>query len=775
MKKHIVILLIIISAVFSAQAQTVGVVLSGGGAKGLYHVGILKALEDNNIPVDYVSGASMGAVISGLYAMGYSPEDMIRFFESDTVSNWLNGEIPSEYKYYFQKEGMTPEMVSFGLNDIKKYGKTNSPVKLPTSLKSSYILDFAFIDMMTGASWAANENFDSLYVPFRCVATDIYNRRLVVLRDGSLPFAVRSSMSIPFVFKPMKKDSLLLYDGGMINNFPWQAMEEDFKPDIMIGGVCVGNTGNPDQDDLVGQIMTILTSQTDYSLPDNGKNVCISRKFKDVGMLDYSKAKKIIDLGYQDAMEVMPQILERISRRTDKEEIAKRRTAFRRKIVPIIFDSVSIEGVTEAQKSYLFHQLCYLKQGEDYSLDYFGKKYLKMLGAGVFEGKFPKITYNPETKRYQLFLTMTAKPQINFSFGGNLSSTSLNQIYMGFKYSHVTKFASAYTIGGILGSFYNTVSAGGRHDFYTNFPFFIQYNYSWEQYDYTTNNMRRYIKDSDFELNTNISNSLNLCLGASAFSNYIFRINWTGAIDEFKYYPGYHVSSEEMDNTNFKSSDLAANLQKYSLNWKKYPTEGMDFKVALHYWAGVESFQKGTSFYSQMYEGDNFEGQNRSWLEANAKYERYHNLGRWFNLGYLGDFKYSTAPEFGTSLATYFMRTQFSPTPHSETMFMTEFRSASHLALGIVPIVKFTSNQKFFLKAYAYGYLPQETIYENGQWQALSWENIKKHIMGIFGGSLVYQTPVGPASLSYNKYTTGPNNWSLMLNFGLSLYDINKR
>lgn len=755
-------------------ARSVGVVLSGGGAKGLYHVGILKALEENNIPVDYISGASMGAVIGGLYAIGYSPDDMIRFFESDTVTNWLNGEIPPEYRYFFQKEGVSPEMVTLSLNDIKKANRTGSPVKLPTSLKSSYLLDYAFIKMMTGASWAARENFDSLFIPFRCVATDIYHRKLVTMKDGSLPFAIRSSMSIPFIFNPMKKDSLLLLDGGMINNFPWQVLEEDFKPDIIIGGVCTANAGNPEEDDLIGMIMTVLTSQTDYTLPDNGRNINIKRHMKDVGMLDYYKAKTIIEYGYQDAMEVMPEILKRIGRRSVKEEVEARRTEFRRRIKPIVFDSVSIDGVTEAQKKYLYHQLGYLEQGTDYEIDYFGKKYMKILGSGAFEAKLPRITYDPVRERYQLHLNMTAKPQINFSLGGHLSSTSLNQIYMGFRYSHVTSLASTYTAGGILGSFYNTVSAGGRHDFYTNFPFFIQYNYSWEQFDYTSNHMRRYTGDSGFEMGTNVSNCLNFGFGASAFSDYVFKINWTGAVDEFKYYPGEHISTDDMDNTNFKSSDLVFSLRKNSLNYQKFASEGKDFKVRFHYWVGVESYQMGNSQYSRNTGIENFEGKNRTWIEAGIKYERYHNLGRWFNLGYLVDGKYSNAPEFGNWLATYFMRTQFSPTPHSETMFMTEFRSASHVALGIVPIIKFTNNQKFYLKAYAYGYLPQETLYENGQWNTFNTETIGKHIMGIFGGSLVYQTPLGPGSITYNKYTTGPSNWSLMVNFGLSLFNINK-
>jgi len=772
LKTFIVSIILVLVSVLFANGQSVALVLSGGGAKGLYHVGIIKALEENDIPVDYVSGASMGAIVGSLYSMGYSPEEMIRFFESDSVQNWLTGEIPNDFQYYFKKEGTTPDMVSINFKGLKTSTKGESTLKLPTSLISPYLLDIAFTQMMQGASWAAGENFDSLVVPFRCTASDIYNKQTIVFKDGSLPFAVRSSMAIPLIFKPLKKDTTLLYDGGIFNNFPWQCLDKDFKPDIFIGCICAGNETNPKEDDIFGQVMTMITSQTDYNLPDPEKNITIKRRFKDIGTLDYDKADIIIEKGYQDAMAMMPMIKEKIQRKADNEKLKEKRDTFKRKIKPLIFDSVSVDGVNEAQRKFIFRQLSYTEQGKDYDMDFFIKHYFKIISAGVFEGSFPDVTYNPETERYQLHLHMKTKQEFKLSFGGNISSTSLNQAYLGLNYSHVNSMASSYFLGGLLGTFYNAATIGGRHDIHQRFPFYLQYNYTWQQYDYTSNHMSRYNKQSEGLLGNNINNEFHFTLGASAFTNYIFKINWTGAHSAFIFYPGVYVSGDEQDEMEYLHSRLSLQIGKNNLNYRIFSTKGMNLHFDFRYIAGVEKYIKGNSAGSAL-EGDGFSGQNRSWFEGEIFFENYHHISTHFNLGYLANLKLSNAPDFGTDLSTYFMRKQFSPTPHSETVFMKEYRSESYLGLGIVPIINFTKSQKFFLKTYAYWYVPKEVVYDNKKWHSPTMEDIEQKTNGIFGAALVYQTPIGPASITYDKYTTG-NNWCIMMNIGCSIFKINK-
>ena len=118
MFKRAVILLLFAFLQPLLNGQSVGLVLSGGGAKGLAHIGVIKALEERRVPIDYVAGTSMGAIVGGLYAMGFTTGEMIRLFKSEEFSYWLTGDIDEEYRYYFKSEYPGPDLYSVGL-DVK--------------------------------------------------------------------------------------------------------------------------------------------------------------------------------------------------------------------------------------------------------------------------------------------------------------------------------------------------------------------------------------------------------------------------------------------------------------------------------------------------------------------------------------------------------------------------------------------------------------------------------------------------------------------------------
>ena len=230
--RYIIMTILLLSASM-VSAQRVGLVLSGGGAKGLYHIGVIRALEENGIPIDYVSGTSMGAIIGGLYAIGYSPEEMAEIFTSVQVKNWMSGKIDAKYIYYFRLHRPNAAMITLRI-DFRNPQRI-AKLQIPSNLIQSTPIDMAFVEFFSSPTAGCGGDFDKLFVPFRCVATDAAARQEVVYRGGDLGKAIRASMTIPLVFRPLKQDSTLLYDGGICNNFPWQVLEEDFKPDIVIG------------------------------------------------------------------------------------------------------------------------------------------------------------------------------------------------------------------------------------------------------------------------------------------------------------------------------------------------------------------------------------------------------------------------------------------------------------------------------------------------------------------------------------------------------------
>ena len=179
---------------------------------------------------------------------------------------------------------------------------------------------------MAPASAAANYNFDSLFIPFRCVASDIESKKSVVFQNGDLGEAVRASLSYPFYLKPIKVDGKLLFDGGMYNNFPSNVMYEHCFPDIIIGSNVSGKVSPPDEDNLISQLKSMLINRMDYDVQcPNG--ILIEPKVNS-STFDFSNPKAQIDSGYVATIRQIETIKNRITRRVDTTELSKKRKHF---------------------------------------------------------------------------------------------------------------------------------------------------------------------------------------------------------------------------------------------------------------------------------------------------------------------------------------------------------------------------------------------------------------------------------------------------------------
>ena len=198
MKKKSVIFLLLLSAFFitirvnGEKRETVGLVLSGGGAKGIAHVGVIKALEENDIPVNYVTGTSMGAIVGSLYSCGWSPERMMELFTSKDFQYWSTGTINPENISRFSRLDPKPQWV--GVN-VSLKDTTGMWSMIPTSLISPIPMNIEFLELFSPYTLQCKENFNNLFVPFRCVTSDVYHKHKIVLSKGDLGDAVRASMS----------------------------------------------------------------------------------------------------------------------------------------------------------------------------------------------------------------------------------------------------------------------------------------------------------------------------------------------------------------------------------------------------------------------------------------------------------------------------------------------------------------------------------------------------------------------------------------------------
>lgn len=167
--------------------------------KGIAHIGVIQALEENDIPIDYVSGTSMGAIVGGLYAAGYTPQEMMELLTSPGFSYWSSGKTDPAYVYYFSRDEPTSSMLTIPVAPGDSTARHSS---VAASLISPLPMNFAFMELFAPYTAQCGGNFDRLFVPFRCVASDVEAQCKVVHSDGSLGDAIRTSMTFPIVFNP---------------------------------------------------------------------------------------------------------------------------------------------------------------------------------------------------------------------------------------------------------------------------------------------------------------------------------------------------------------------------------------------------------------------------------------------------------------------------------------------------------------------------------------------------------------------------------------------
>lgn len=233
------------------QRKKVGVVLSGGGAKGTAHVTVLRAIEEAGIPIDYIAGTSMGAIVGGLYAIGYTTYQLDSLLRAQDWVSLLADRVSRRNQLMNEKENADRYILRVPFSFQNKF-------QMPSGiLAGQNVLNL--LNELTIGYHAPNLNFDSLPIPFACVAYDMYAGKEVVLREGNLPLAIRTSMSIPGAFTPVFRDSMVLVDGGIYNNFPVDVVR-DMGAEIIIG-VDVA-LGVPDDPAHVNSIMGLIDQIT---------------------------------------------------------------------------------------------------------------------------------------------------------------------------------------------------------------------------------------------------------------------------------------------------------------------------------------------------------------------------------------------------------------------------------------------------------------------------------------------------------------------------------
>lgn len=292
-KKVFLLFLLVTTALFSQEVcenkdVKVGLVLSGGGAKGLAHVAVLQVLEEAGIRVDYIGGTSMGAIIGSLYATGYTANQIDSIVKSVNFERVLSNDLPRKSKPFYEKE------------EGEKYALTLPIRKRNVGIPKAISEGQNVLNLLTELTQQVNDikDFNELPIPFVCIATDLETGKEVVLRSGFLPLAVKASGSFPTLLAPVEIDGQLLTDGGIVNNFPVEEVKE-MGPDIIIG-VDI-QSGLSEQENL-NSALKILNQIVGFQMYKT-----LESKYKDVDVLIKPNLKNYSVISFDKINEIMKQ------------------------------------------------------------------------------------------------------------------------------------------------------------------------------------------------------------------------------------------------------------------------------------------------------------------------------------------------------------------------------------------------------------------------------------------------------------------------------------
>lgn len=445
MKKFGVILLILlVLCEFSfGERKKVGLVLSGGGAKGVAHIGVLKVLEEAGIPIDYIAGTSMGAIVGGLYSVGYNAKDLDSLVRHQDWTFLLSDRVFRYDLPFSEKETNEKYLVSIPFSDGRK-------IKMPAGFISGQNIYNLFSELTIG--FHDSLSFMNLPIPFACVSANMVNGKQVVMDSGRLPLAMRASMAIPGAFAPVVLDSMLLVDGGISNNFPADVVKA-MGAEIIIGVDL--STGLKDIEGL-NNIIGVIDQLTAFmGMPNYQKNLELVNLYMNPDLKGYNAAsfnKEAIDTmilrGERVARSKWDEIIrlkEQIGLTPDEDASPQIDNKFL-KTDSITLGEIYFEGIRENDEKWIRRQIGL----KEYSVITINDLH-RAIGVLYGTGAFAHVSYTLKgTTVYDLVLTVKERPTSSLNFGFRFDSEEMASILLNTTLSHRALRGSRLSLTGRL-------------------------------------------------------------------------------------------------------------------------------------------------------------------------------------------------------------------------------------------------------------------------------------------------------------------------------------
>ena len=753
--KYILLLALLILA-STARSQKVGLVFSGGGATGFAHIGVLKALEEHHIPIDYITGTSSGALVGAMYASGYSALEIEAIAKSEQFYLLSQGVLEEQYKFYLHNSDADSELLSVRLSADSIFQKS-----LPTSLLNSTPLDLEMVRMLGAGTQGSNTSFDSLFIPFRCIASDVAKKESILFKSGPLNVAVRASMTYPFFISPIKVDGKLLFDGGLYNNFPAMDLINEFNVDYVIGSNVSYNEPAPTEDDLMSHVRNMFSQHSNYTLPcEHG--ILIEPSLENIGTFDFDKIAEAIDIGYQTTLQKIDSIKLEVERREDPVDLKQRRTAYKAKVRNFKVANIRTNGLSKEEEAYIERKL--IKSKKDEVLDYNTLKYryLKLFQSEHVLSMFPVVsTFNDTT----LSMTIDVKKEkpIKASFGGLFSSRPVNTgflklAYSDFKVTPITLYANAY-----FGNFYGSVRTGLKLYLPTKSESYIEPFYSRNRWDYFTSFSTFFedVKPSFLVLEESFWGAK---YNIEIFSKGKLEISMKNGVNEYNYYqkPDF-TNKDTADYTNILFYSPGFKYIRNTFNRKEFESNGSKFELGGRFIHAIENTRPGSTSPNQ----ETLDNTFRNWFYIQSKFTKYLTNKSLYRLGVYLEGYYTFRPFFHNYTVTNLSAQRFEPFPDSKTVFYSDYRTNQYGAVGLINI--FTLKDKLDLRVEGYFLQPLTTLVNNNGETELS--NFLTYNYQMASASLIYHSFVGPIRATINYYGQQDSPLAFQLSYGYVIFN----
>jgi NTE family protein len=731
------------------------VVLSGGGAAGVAHVGVLKALEERHIPIDFVVGTSAGALVASMYACGYSPAEIEAYILSEPFQLMVKGEVEVEKKFFFFDDSNTSSMFNIPFSKDSILQKS-----IPLSFVNPTYFDFEMLRIFGRTSASIGNNYDQLFVPFRCVASDVIKKESVVFSNGNLNESVRASMTFPLYLNPIRINGVLYFDGGLYNNFPLNVMYESFPADFIIGSNVTKNEITSNENDFFGLLSSMMTTPTNYNLPCQEGLIIEPQTV--VGTFDFEDVKQAIDDGYRATLAKIDSLELLITRREDPDSLALKRKKFQEKILPIRVSSVKTEAVKKNEFKYANVFILPQKSHRILGESLLEERYFRLASTPQIDFIYPNFQAKSDGT-LELLLKVKKSKEFRADFGGLISSRAVNTGYFNLTYRSIGRVSHKISAESYFGKFYGSLRTNYELVIPSVFPISISGYFTLNRWDYFRS-FATFFEDvkPSFLVQNEAYTGVKIKLPLGNNARWMMDARYFSLEDDY-YQSSQFTNKDTADYTRFYGTSFSLEYTKNSLNKKQFATSGHFFQVKARYVKGFERTVPGTTSILK----DTVEKQHQ-WLSVQAEFQSFVlNQGK-FHLGLHGKTVVNSQSLFANYTASLLSMPSFNLVPDMETFFLPEYRATQYFGLGTNVIFEIVKKLDYRLDVYYFQPIVQ--LQQNPDGTIQYGKPLQVHSM-VASSSLVYDTPIGPVRATLNYFPKQENPWFLQLSFGYVLFN----